>query len=282
MRYLEPNKSTRWLLALIALLFLISCDDNNNLLGNDIRLFDKVSGLAAAVASQDIEKIEKIVSKQSALLNYQEPRFGQTLLIWAILNDRYKSAEKLLRLGADPDLQNYNGLSALMYAAEWSVEEWKGDPKYLRLVLRYGGNPNAISNPKVPPARLQTPLIAAVNSLSLENVKILISAGADPDYADSCNSALAAAFNLGQIDMVRYLVIERNVDVRSANCEALDGKSITVATYLREMRYPLDSREYRVKMEVVEFLTSKGVDYRKEPIPKHFYKIHNPEYLKKY
>lgn len=276
------HKSTRLLVLTTLFLFLISCGDNDNLLGNDIRLFNAVSGFAAAVASEEIEKIERIVSQHPALVNYQEPRFGQTLLIWAIVNNRYNSAEKLLRLGADPNLQNNNGLSALMYAAEWSVKEWNGDPKYLNLVLMYGGNPNAVANPKVPPARLQTPLIAAVNSLSLENVKVIISAGADPDFAENCKSALATAFSLGQIDMVRYLMIERNVDVGSANCITLDGKDITVATYLREMRYSLDSREHRVKMEIVEFLKAKGIDYFKEPIPKHLYKMHDPEYLKKY
>jgi uncharacterized protein len=262
---------------------MVSCNDNDNLLGNDIRLFSKVSILAKAVASEDIEKIEKLVSKQPFLLNYQEPRFGQTLLIWAILNDRYKSAEKLLQLGADPDLQNFDGLSALMYAAEWSIEEWKGDPKYLKLILRYGGNPNAIAKPKVPPARLQTPLIAAVNSLNLKNVTILVDAGADPNYAEHCKSALVAAFHLGQIEMVRYFIIDKNVDVHSSDCKTtLEGDDITVLSRLRGMIYELDSPEYKIKMEVVAYLKLQGIDYHKEPIPSRFYKIYDSKFLEKY
>lgn len=275
-------KFTRPLMLTILFFLLISCGETNSLLGDDIRLFSEVPALATAVASEDTENIEKIVVQQPALVNYQEPLFGQTLLIWSIMNDHYKSAEMLLRLGSDPNLQNNDGLSALMYAAEWAIGDWAGNPKYLKLVLSYGGNPNAVATPKVPPARLQTPLIAAVNSLSLENVKILISAGADPDYSEGCKSALAAAFNLGQIDIVRYLIVERKVDVSSVNCKSLDERNITVATYLREMTYPLDSREYRVKMEIVEFLRSRGVDYNGEPIPKHFYKLYYSEYLKKY
>lgn len=117
---------------------------------------------------------------------------------------------------------------------------------------RYGGDPNAIAKPEVPPSRLETPLIAAVHSLNLENVKILIHAGADPDYSDGCRSALEAAFDLGQIEMVRYLVIDRKVNLVARDCKTLAGEEITILTHLREAAYPLDSSEYRVKMEIID------------------------------
>jgi ankyrin repeat protein len=239
--------------------FLVACSEDNNLLGDDIKLFQEVSTLAKAVDVEDTAKIEKIITNQPTLINYQEPRFGQTLLIWSILNDRYKSAENLLRLGADPNLQNHDGLSALMYAAEWRSEEWHGDPKYLKLVLKYGGDPNAVANPHASQARLETPLIAAVHSFSLENLKTLVNAGADPNYSDNCKSALEAAFALGQIDMVRYLIIEKKVDVQPSNCKTLAGEDITVFDYLRGMRYPRNSREFKVKMEIVEYLKRQGI-----------------------
>ncbi|WP_243374941.1 ankyrin repeat domain-containing protein [Geotalea sp. SG265] len=270
----------RFLMLLVLLLTLVSC--KGSFLGDDIRLFRKVQALANAVATEDLGKIKEIISDQPTLLNYQEPRFGQTLLIWSILNDRYKSAEKLLQLGADPNLQNHDGLSALMYAAEWSSKEWKGNPKYLKLVLRYGGDPNAIAKPISPPARLQTPLISAVNSLSLDNVKIIINAGADPNYIDGCKSALVAAFDLGQIDIVHYLIIEKKIDVHTADCKTLNGDTITVLSQLRNMVYPLGSREHKVKMEVVQYLKSQGLDYNQEPVPKHFYKIYDENFLEKY
>lgn len=274
-------RSAYRLAVFVALLpLLVSC--RGELLGDDIRLFNDVPALARAVANEDIDEIEKTVGERPALVDYQEPRFGQTMLIWSILNDRYKSAEKLLQLGADPNLQNKDGLSALMYAAEWHIEEWRGDPKYLRLVLKYGGDPNAIADSQTPPARLGTPLIAAVNSLNLENVRILVEAGADVDYREGCTSALSAAFNLGQVDMVRYFIIDTKADVRAGGCRTLGGDNISVLTYLREMAYPLDSRDYRVKMEVVRYLKARGFDYYKEPVPKHFYKIYSAEFLDEY
>lgn len=278
MRWMMVNCRIFMLVALLPI--LVACKDN--LLGNDIRLFNEVSALAKAVAAEDINKIEKILSREPTLLNYQEPRFGQTLLMWSILNDRYTSTEMLLRLGADPNLQNHDGLSSLMYAAEWRIEEWKGDPKYLKLLLKYGGDPNSIAKPTEPPARFATPLIAAVNSFSLENVKILVDAGANPDYNDRCTSALTAAFHLSQIEMVRYFIIDKKVDIHNTDCKTLGGDDITVLTRLRKMTYPLNSHKHKVKMEVVEYVKLQGFDYYKEPVPKHFYKIYDAEFLEKY
>jgi ribose 5-phosphate isomerase RpiB len=48
------------------------------------------------------------------------------------------------------------------------------------------------------------------------------------------------------------------------------------------MPYPLDSEGYKVKMEVVEYLKQKGLDYWKEPIPGQYYKNYEKAYLEKY
>lgn len=64
-----------------------------DLLGNDYRLFKNtpVWELAQAVQNDNIKKIKEIVSKQDINLDYQEPRFGSTLLMLSIMNEQFKS-----------------------------------------------------------------------------------------------------------------------------------------------------------------------------------------------
>ena len=66
-------------------------------------------------------------------------------------------------------------------------------------------------------------------------------------------------------------------------------KPIYLIDLLREDFFELDSQEYKYKMEVVEFLKSKGIDYSKTPIPDYIKKkaVENypdswQEYLQKY
>lgn len=68
-----------------------------------------------------------------------------------------------------------------------------------------------------------------------------------------------------------------------------DGKDYYLEDMLREVLLPLNSKEYKQKMEVVEFLKQKGIDYRKVQIPdfvikevKETYPKNWKEYLEKY
>jgi len=60
--------------------------------------------LALAVKNEKTRTIEKLAKENPELLNYQEPKYGATLLLWAVGMEKYKSAEALLKCGADPIL----------------------------------------------------------------------------------------------------------------------------------------------------------------------------------
>lgn len=105
--------------------------------------------LALAVKNENTKEIERIVKYNPKLLNYQEPKFGNTLLIWAVGMEKYNSAETLLKCGADPNIQSvrydtYGEETALSVASQfsWIDREANEDPKYVKLLLKYGANPN--------------------------------------------------------------------------------------------------------------------------------------------
>ena len=60
--------------------------------------------LAKAVWDQELVQVEKLAKADPTLLDYKEPLFGCTLLIWAVGNEKYLAAEALLKAGANPDL----------------------------------------------------------------------------------------------------------------------------------------------------------------------------------
>ena len=270
----------RLLLIIIVIIFSVNASlaQINGLYGNDIRLFKGESWeLAQAVKQQNVRKIKQLVSQGKVNVNFQEPRFGKTLLIWAVLTDRYKSAHALLESGADPNIKDtYSGTSALMEAADK-----EDSSEFVRLLLKYGADPNIDAEAKEP-NRIATPLIAA-SKKRLESVKLLVEAGADINYVNRHGgSALDAAFLRDKVEIVVYLLMEKGADFDRVFTIRIDGSEVRIADLLRYWVFPLDSDDYRNKMQIVAFLKERGVDYWKAPVPKHYYQNYPKEYLEKY
>jgi ankyrin repeat protein len=109
-----------------ALLFnILSCDGvekkDNKI--TDIRIYKDtpVWKLALAVKNQRWWSIKKIAKETPQLLNYQDPKYGLTLLLWAVGMEKYKSAETLLKCGANPNIAStYKGETPLFVATGYS------------------------------------------------------------------------------------------------------------------------------------------------------------------
>jgi hypothetical protein len=86
--------------------------DKEKLVGNDYRLFQgaPVWDLAKEVEVGNVNLIKKLVNEDKPPVNYQESKFGQTLLMLAINHSDFLSAKTLLALKADPNIADrYRG-----------------------------------------------------------------------------------------------------------------------------------------------------------------------------
>lgn len=292
----------RYLIIISISTILLACNNNQNekidkskLLGNDYRLFQStpVWSLAKAVEDMDTTKIKELISKGSANVNYQESRFGNTLLMMAILNSQYESVKILLRLGADPNLANmYRGTTAMIEAAD------NENPEYIKLLLKYKGNPSAIETAPVKDGDMvrKTALNSAISftqGSSLAKVKLLAEAGADINYFNNGNPAytnlpLGEAFMQDKMEIVLYL-LEQGADYKRAMYAAADEHEVYILEALRICFFDLNSPEYKKKMDIVSFLRKRGVEYVKQPIPDYIlrdikkkYPNGWQEYIKKY
>lgn len=264
----------------ILLIGFLNCSSEipENLLGNDIRLFKgNAWSLAKAVDKEDTLRIKKILKKGKIHVDIREPKFGQTLLIWAISQNRFNSARTLLSCGADPNLHDASdGLSAIIAAADK-----KETSEYLKLVLKYGGDPNNYVSDTVV-AFCPTPLIAA-SRLRLESVKILLECGADVNFMSNNGlSALYASVISKRADVVYYLLTQCDVEFNKSLLTTIDGNELFITNLMRSWTFELNTEHYETKMKIVEFLIENGLDYWSTEIPARYYDLYPQEYLNNY
>lgn len=194
------------------ILLLINCG-KGEMTGSNYRLFENTPAweLAKSVKRNNKADFIEALSKDKKLIDYQEPKYGRTLLMLTISRQEYDAFLMLLENGADVNiLDTYDGSSALMEACEFSFY----DIKFIKKLIEYGADVNAIEVGKRREGNSTrgTPLIYASGSGNLEFVKILVENGADINYMNEYDrTALAEAAMLDNFDIVLYL-LEKGAD----------------------------------------------------------------------
>jgi ankyrin repeat protein len=245
--------------------------DKVDLLGSDYRLFQNTPAfeLAKAVCSEDMDQVEYLVNAKRQNINFQEPKFGNSLIMMTVVNQQYGMCEKLLQLGANPNLHDYyQGTPAIVDAAQIG-SLFFDDTKFLRLLLKYGANPSDKENGKLDEGNSirYTPLIVSSGSKyeAFEKVKLLVEAGADINYKDEFNNfALKRAIVLDNMEVAYYLLLHgadyQGVFIdRSKYFEG--GQKAYIQDLLMEHNYSSYSRNQKYKLKIIDFLKAKGVKF---------------------
>lgn len=255
-----------------------------------------VADLALAVKAQNTSKIKKISRSNPELLNYQDSKYGVTLLTWAVGMEKYRSAKALLEAGANPDLATTRGETPLFIAAgySWIDREVKKDPRYVKLLLSYGANPNLnyIQGDEYDnTTETGTSLLMKSIGSGIEKTKALVEGGADINHSTPSGETAAIVAlrhggpnaTLAGMEYAKYLI----VDKKAAVSKPYKGKY--PVTILRNWIYPLDSEEYNIKMEIVKEFSNQGINYWNTKINentilqiKNKYPDSWEEYLKRY
>ncbi|MFT6715440.1 MAG: ankyrin repeat protein [Saprospiraceae bacterium] len=248
----------------------------------DLKLFKNtpVWDVAEALYNHEYEKATLFFEESPDLIDYQEKKFYQTLLLWAVKNEMVGAVDFMLELEADTELKDRYGIFPIIQAAHYK------DTYLLKLLIKHEANTKVVGKPKGIDAyqKLRTPLIAAA-SVSNKNIDILLEAGADLDYTETrfgLQNAVITAFSAKRVDIVKHLIMDKKINLDNIQYLNYRGDSTDVRTELRKLVYPLDSEEYKVKMEIVDYLIARKINYWDSPVPRNLYHNFSPKYLKQY
>ena len=265
------------LIAIACLLF--SCSDlsrekivdKSELTGRDYRLFQNTPAweLAKAVEDENTKKIDKIVSENPEIINYQESKYGNTLLMLTIMNQQLKPFKALLKRGADVNIHNtFDGTSSLIKACSSKFY----NITFVKMLIEYGADVNDVEigeRRKENGTRL-TPLIAASRTGRLDLVRFLVSKGADVNYQNEFGqSALSKSVMVDEYKVAYYLLqngadYNRPIYYRFDNSVPIEkrdpkdkGKPMYLWDVLKEDLSEFGTSEYKYKMRIIDFLKSK-------------------------
>jgi hypothetical protein len=270
------------IIQLVISCLLLSCSninrekpvDKSELSGRDYRLFQNTPAweLAKAVQDEDVKKIDKIVSENPKIINYQEPKYGNTLLKLTVMNQQMKSFKALLERKADVSIHNtFDGTSAIIEACRLRCY----DIKFIEMLVEYGANVNDVETGERRQGNSTrfTPLIEASQSGLLDFVKFLISKGADINYQNEFDqSALSESIIQKKYEVSHYLLqngadykrpiyYRPDYSIPKENRDPNDrGKPMYLIDLLKEDVSDIDTDEYKYKMQILDFLKSKGID----------------------
>jgi ankyrin repeat protein len=234
--------------------------------------------LAQAIKEENIVEIARQIKVNNLDVNFKDGTHGISLLKWSIYNERYSSCKALLELGANPNQVDSSKGKVPPITMAANVQQTS---EYLKLLLKFGGNPNIITKGETQYTEA-TPLCAAAAS-RLESVQLLVANGADVNLSPYPEILpLTTALITQQIGIAKYLIVEKKADVNKVYTVRVNHDTARIADLLRLNIFPLESEEYKSKMEVVNHLKSLGIDYKSAPIPKYLSKNYPKEFLDKY
>ncbi|HWO01122.1 MAG TPA: ankyrin repeat domain-containing protein [Blastocatellia bacterium] len=170
----------------------------------------KAAPIMEALRSGDTRTFEKL-AREDPKAGSLKGAGGTTPLMQAVLYGDAQSVRLLLDNGANPNIKNEVGATALM----WAV----GEPEKARLLLEHGADVNARSDDG------RTPLLIATGQRdSLEIVKLLLGRGASLSTKSPSTvgyaTPLSEAAGIGDDALLRML-IEGGADVKGAGRQAL-------------------------------------------------------------
>ncbi|MCK4292302.1 MAG: ankyrin repeat domain-containing protein, partial [Planctomycetes bacterium] len=217
-----------------------------------------------AVITGKTHNVELLIDK-GADINASDRVPGIAPLAWAVRQGHTEIVELLITKGADVNVHNTAGVTPL------DMAEKRGDTQIVEILQKHGAKKGSSS------------LLGAVISGDIEQVKLLISQGADIDAKDEDGrTPLHTAAKAGHLDIVK-LLISKGADVNVRSTEELtplhaaaraghldmakllisEGVDVSSDSQAWEST-PLHSAAHKGRLDMVKLLVAKGAKLEKK------------------
>lgn len=223
--------------------------------------------LAKAVAEEDTIAIYDLLKKDKSNINFQEPKFGSTLLILALRNDKIKSIEALLRAGGKIDVRELSGEQAIHEASAY-LKLKKHSFEALKLLIKYGANVNSVAANSYP----SVPIEGTVESLAC--TKLLLENEASVYYTDPRDSIFHTYgfwFDLlsngldSNIYVAKYLIVDKKLKIPNPITVSLaKHEPLDVFYFLNRFNFRGDLKKEKAKQEIVAYL--REIDFPRKGV----------------
>ena len=288
------------LLLLVSICLLFSCGNMmTNYPEEDIRIFKstKAWDLAKAISEEDILQIAEVLEEHPEYVNTRDKLYGYTLLHWSVGMRKYDSTLILLQLGADPNITDKTKNTTPLFTAagpSWGDSDDNINSKFVEILLQYDAEPNIARHSDNKQDGLTEGFTPLMYATSIEKVIALVEGGADVNQQmnDGTTAAHRSLGSKSNIEVAYYLIVDMKADISiPTRVYESDGelRELYPVDWLRHLDFPLESKEYNFKMQIVDEFMKQGYNYWETSIPDRMIKIIKKqypnsweEYMKKY
>ena len=242
---------------------------DNPMPGFDFRNFDNtpIKQLAIAVESENVDEIEKLVKRDKLNLDFQDTKFGNTLLSLALINNKRKSSEYLLKLHANPNLRSpRDDSSPFIDVCHYPINIESVD-SVLMMLIKYAADVNSpqidkLSNKSNNQTITTTPLEYLCDFGTLKCVKVLFENGVKLEFypKNGSNSIISRALLNPRLDILKYLLIDKKVaipdyvEIQSEGTREEHKITLRESIENRHTQYAMDETQKELAREILDFL----------------------------
>ena len=224
--------------------------------------------LAQAVEKEDSNRIKRIIKGEAIDINFQEPKFGSTLLKLAVGTDKLISTKILLEEGANLNIRDYENYTPILEATKF-IDLKKNSLEILKLLIKYGANVNdtLIQMKGSDTTYFYMPLMGAVENLDC--AKLLLENGANMYVKHKSFYSIWYVMLTNDLNetifFAQYLIRDKKMKIPNP-ITYINDKPFDIYRLIKIENFRGDNKKEKARQDILDYLYK--IDFPKNQVYK--------------